>query len=165
MDNRGLTRHTALPVRAGLLTDVPAYVRTLDAYRDGDPRPIIEMFATAALRAAELGGWLADEVSTVRECWTGAVTARRDAADWRILDLLLARPLVTARQVADELDLTPTNARKALDRLERHRILVGSQIDRSTRAWRAPDVLDLLDEFAERAGRRDSPTARPRSPS
>lgn len=162
---RGLTRHTALPVSAGLLTNVPAYFQSLDAYRDGDPHPIIEMLAVAALRAAELGGWLAEELSVVRESWEDSVTARRDAADWRALDLLLARPLVTARQVADELDLTPANARKALDRLEGNGILIGSQIDRSTRAWRAPDVLELLDEFAERSGRRDSPTGRPRSPS
>ncbi|WIM72340.1 hypothetical protein QP028_14495 [Corynebacterium suedekumii] len=123
------------------------------------------MLAVAALRAAELGGWLAEELSVVRESWEDSVTARRDAADWRALDLLLARPLVTARQVADELDLTPANARRPSTA---SRATASSSVRRLTARHghgALPDVLELLDEFAERSGRRDSPTGRPRSPS
>lgn len=154
---RGLSRHAALPVSAGLLQDIPTYFDALTAYRDGDPEPIVRLVAQCAIRAAELGTWLATEITEIRQDWAQSVTARRDAVDWRILDILLSRPVVTARDVAEELDVSPANIRKALERLEANGVVLAAQLERTTRAWRAPDILGLLDAFAERSGRRQHP--------
>lgn len=155
---RRLSQHAALPISAGLLRDLSAYFSSLDAYRTGDPEPIITLFAQAAIRAAELGSWLATKLTDIREAWEERVSTRRDAVDWRVLDMLLARPVVTSQDVAEELSVSSPTARKALERLEGNGIIIGSQLDRRTRAWRAPEVLELLDDFAECSGRRETPS-------
>ncbi|WP_257202920.1 winged helix-turn-helix transcriptional regulator [Corynebacterium cystitidis] len=81
------------------------------------------------------------------------MTARKDAVDWKILDLLLRSPIVTSRTVAEHCDVSADNARKALERLESTGILTAAQLTRSTRAWRAPDILILLDDFARQSRR------------
>ncbi|QYH19041.1 Fic family protein [Corynebacterium aquatimens] len=153
--NRGVSSSVALPISAGLLTDVGGYFDALTAYREGTVEPIVLLFAQAALEGAERGTWLADELMELREEWDERLHARADSLAWPLLDLLLQHPIVTSTFAADALGTTSARARKALNRLEEDGIVVSAQLGKRARAWRSPDVLDLLDEFAERAGRRE----------
>lgn len=155
---RGLTINGPLPLSAGILSSPDSYFAALDNYRTGELDPIVRLIADAALRATALGTWLCEELTDIRSTWEDTVTARRDATDWRILDVLIRRPLVDAPGLAAELGVSATNIRKALERLEDHGIVLSAQVARNRRAWRAPEILELLDEFAERAGRREIPT-------
>ncbi|MCT1664155.1 Fic family protein [Corynebacterium sanguinis] len=154
---RGLTRETSLPLSAGLLTEIDSYFTALDSYREGRPQEIIDVFIHSAISAVERGTWLAAELNVLRGEWEGEVSARGDALVWQLIPLLLRRPVVTSRIVAEELNTTPVSARKALDALEGTGILASAMLDKRTRAWRAVEVLDLLDEFAARRGRRQAP--------
>lgn len=149
---RGLTTSSALPLSAGLLTDTAAYFAALDAYRGGDVDRIVQLFARAAIDAAERGSWLAAELVAVREEWNEQLTARADALAWRVLDLLLQRPVLTTAAVSTEFGVSAETARNALDRLEADGIVISAQLDKRQRGWRSPDVLALLDEFAEPSG-------------
>lgn len=151
---RGLTTSSALPLSAGLLTDTAAYFAALDAYRGGEVDRLVQLFARAALNAAERGSWLAAELVAVREEWNEQLTARADALAWRVLDLLLQRPVLTTAAVSTEFGVSAETARNALDRLEADSIVISAQLDKRQRGWRSPDVLALLDEFAEASGRR-----------
>lgn len=154
---RGVSRNGTLPLAAGILEDPESYFAALDTYRAGDINAIVQLISRSALRGAELGEWLGGELTAIRHTWTDRVHARKDAADWRILDILVRQPVVDSDIICDELSLSQVNTRRALDRLEEDGILVSSQITSSRRAWRSPEVLELLDEFAERAGRRGTP--------
>lgn len=156
---RGLTVNGALPLSAGILTDPHTYFAALDSYRDGDAEAIVNLIAGAALRATELGGWLGRELFELRSSWNERVHSRRDAVDWKIVDLLIQQPLVDVPGLSVELGVAAPNVRKGLERLEEGGILRGAQVEKNRRAWRAPEVLELLDEFAERAGRRGAPTS------
>lgn len=151
---RGLTTSSALPLSASLLTDTAGYFGALDAYRGGDVDRIVQLFARAAVDAAERGSWLAAELVAVREEWNEQLTARADALAWRVLDLLLQRPVLTTAAVSTECGVSAETARNALDRLEADGIVISAQLDKRRRGWRSPDVLALLDEFAEASGRR-----------
>lgn len=151
---RGLTTSSALPLSAGLLSDTAAYFAALDAYRGGDVDRIVQLFARAAIDVAERGSWLAAELVAVREEWNEQLTARADALAWRVLDLLLQRPVLTTAAVSTEFGVSAETARNALDRLEADGIVISAQLDKRQRGWRSPDVLALLDEFAEASGRR-----------
>ena len=151
---RGLTTSSALPLSAGLLTDTAAYFAALDAYRGGDVDRIVQLFARAAIDAAERGSWLAAELGGVHAEWNEQLTARADALAWRVLDLLLQRPVLTTAAVSTEFGVSAETARNALDRLEADGIVISAQLDKRQRGWRSPDVLALLDEFAEASGRR-----------
>ena len=151
---RSLTTSSALPLSASLLTDTVGYFATLDAYRGGNVDRIVQLFARAAIDAAERGSWLAAELGAVREAWNEQLTARADALAWRVLDLLLQRPVLTTAAVSAEFGVSAETARNALERLEADGIVISAQLDKRQRGWRSPDVLALLDEFADAAGRR-----------
>lgn len=151
---RGVTSSVALPISAGLLARVDDYFAALDAYRAGDVELIVELTALAALEAVERGSWLAAELLEIRAEWNGILTARKDALAWQVLDLLIRRPVLTTAAVAEEFAVSAETARNALDRLEADGIAVSAQVDKRQRAWRSPDVLLLLDDFAAAASRR-----------
>lgn len=157
--HRGLTINGTLPLSAGILRSPDSYFAALTSYRTGDIDPIVRLVADAALRGTELGTWLGAEMAEIRADWEERVSARRDASDWRILDVLLRQPLVDAPGLTTELGISAPNIRRALDRLEADGVVLSAQVARNRRAWRAPEILELLDEFAERAGRRELPAS------
>ena len=123
---------------------------------------MIRLFAQSTITAAQRGTWLARELTAVREEWNSLVTARAGALAWQVLDILPQRPILTTAVVAQQFGVSAETARNALDRLEADGIVVSAQLDRRRRAWRSPDVLELLDEFAA-SGRRASTSVLRRS--
>lgn len=152
--HRRLAQHVTVPVSAGLLTDVTAYHRALTAFRAGDAGPVLTLTAEAAFRAVQNGTALARDVERITTGWRERITARRDAAVWRVLDRLAAQPVVNAAVLQEDLGLDYRRAKRATDQLEAAGILVAKDKHRMGRLWRAPELLDALDAFAERAGRR-----------
>lgn len=82
------------------------------------------------------------------------IVARRDAAAWRLADLLVRQPVVDASLVQRELGATSANAQRALRQLAEAGVITEISGRRRDRLWQAPAVLRALDDFAERAGRR-----------
>lgn len=156
--NHGLTNNAALPISAGLLRNTEAYFDALNAYREGRPEEIITLFADAALHAVERGSWLAQQLEELDQQWRDLDIGRKDHSAWDLLGLLLHRPVLTAKMVSEELDLSDTRARSALRRLEEVGLLRSSaSAVKGIKAWRAVEVLEILDEFAEGMGRREQP--------
>jgi Fic family protein len=151
---KALIRNVTVPVSAGLLTDVDGYFAALTRYRQGDPIAIVEAFGAASLQAVANGRRLVDDLHAIREDWQERVRARRDAAAWRVADLLLRHPVVNAALVADEVGIAPQNAYRSLRPLVDAGVLVEFTDRKRNQLWRAPEVLDALDRFAARAGRR-----------
>ncbi len=149
-----LTRNVTVPVSAGLLADTDAYFDALTTYRRGDPFPIVTQFAEAAFKAVANGRELADDLREIRRRWQQLVKARSDSAVWRLADLLLRRPVVNARVIAEELDLDVGNVHRYVKPLLDARVLVQSLDVKRNQVWRAAEVLAALDTFAARAGRR-----------
>jgi Fic family protein len=152
--NKGLTRNVTIPVSAGLLTDTDSYFEALTRYRDGDLISIVERFSRAAFAAIDNARQLVGDLASVRKRWEGHVNARRDAGAWRVAELLLRRPVVNAAVIADELGILPQNVYRTLTPLIDAGVLVEFSAKRRHQMWRAPEVLEALDQFAARAGRR-----------
>ncbi|APF41895.1 cell filamentation protein Fic [Neomicrococcus aestuarii] len=146
--------NVSTPVSAGLLSDIGEYHRSLDAYRDGDPEPIITLCAEAAFRAIANGTQLAEDVSSIADSWRSKIKARKDAAVWRIIELLESRPVINADVLNEELGLEYLTSKRAMDQLIEAKIVIGVDKYKRGRFWRAPEMLEALDKFAERAGRR-----------
>jgi Fic family protein len=152
--NKRLTRNVTVPVSAGLLADTAAYFAALDAYRSGDVTSIIERFTDAAFAAVANGRALVDALHDIRARWSVEVRARADSNAWRISDLLLRQPVIDARYVAEQLGIRPQNVHRALTPLVDAGVIVEFTDRKRNRMWRADAVLDALDEFATRAGKR-----------
>ena len=81
-------------------------------------------------------------------------SVRADSAAHRLADGLIDHPVVTVKEVREILG-TKDNVHRHIDTLVARGVLVPGQ-DYRTRnlTWRAPDVLDALDNYAEAVGRR-----------
>jgi hypothetical protein len=141
-------------VSAGLLTDTNGYFDALTEYRDGDPAPIVEKLANASFAAAANGRQLVLDLRAIRQSWEDKIKARRGATVWQLADILLRQPVVDTPTVARELGVTPQNALRAITPLAEATVLEEFTGFARNRMWQSRVVLDALDDFAARAGRR-----------
>ncbi|MEU4314085.1 Fic family protein [Nocardia sp. NPDC024068] len=152
---RQLTPHVTVPIAAGLLTDVETYFSALTAFRAGDPAPIVVAMAEASFSAIANARLLLTEITEIRQGWDSLITARAEAMVWRVADLALRIPVFDAATVARELVTTPSNAARAIRPLTESGILTEFTGMRRNRMWQAREILNALDDFAARAGRRN----------
>lgn len=151
--SRATTRLT-VPVSAGLLVDTESYFDALTAYRQGDAAPIVERFSAAAFAAVSNGRRLDSDLADIYAEWEHTIGARRDAAVWRILPLLVSQPAVTIRFIQDSTGVSQPTAQNAVDQLVDAGALTPASKNRRNRVWVATEVIAALDDFAVRAGRR-----------
>lgn len=149
-----LTRNVAVPVSAGLLHNTSQYFDSLGAYRSGDIAPIVRSIAEASFAAVHNGRILIDDLEIVQVEWRGRISARRDSAAHRLVDVLLRQPVIGAAAAAAQLGISTVNAQVAIDRLVDANILTQITDGRRNRIWLAKDVVQVLDGFAARAKRR-----------
>jgi Fic family protein len=91
----------------------------------------------------------------VRARWDDVVDARKDSAVWRLLDVLVAHPVIDAATAADQLGVAESNVHRHLQLLTESGVLVPARHHKIRRTlWRAPDVLAVLDAYAADVGRR-----------
>ena len=144
-----LVRSTAVPVSAGLLTDIDLYFAALDAYRRGDAGPIIRAFTqaarTAAVTAAELVDSLTVELEHSRSRLTGL---RADAAAWTVLPVLIGQPVVNTRYLTTQLGMGEMTALRALSTLTERGVLTEITGRARGRVWQHRGILDVLDDYA-----------------
>ncbi|MFL0516975.1 Fic family protein [Brevibacterium luteolum] len=144
-----LVRSTAVPVSAGLLTDIDLYFAALDAYRRGDAGPIIRAFTqaarTAAVTAAELVDSLTVELEHSRSRLTGL---RADAAAWTALPVLIGQPVVNTRYLTTQLGMGEMTALRALATLTERGVLTEITGRARGRVWQHRGILDVLDDYA-----------------
>ncbi|WP_244313127.1 Fic family protein [Microbispora hainanensis] len=162
---RGLTPNAILPISLVLLTRSDEYVSGLMAYRysgesaSADAQAAVgtwlRVFLAATRTAVEQAERFADELRELQEDWLDRhrrfrksqgmrAAPRSDSAVARLLDLLPAVPVVTARTVQSLLEITHPAARQALEELAGAGILHPKQVERNTRGYSAREVFDLL---------------------
>lgn len=150
---KGLTKQISVPLSSGLLSARDEYFAALTSFRQGDVDPIVSQMARAILLGVERGRALVADLGEVRARWRELLAGvRSHSAVHQLADLLVAQPVVTSRLVADQLG--SKNPDRLLKTLAEHEIIVSASHHKSrTRLWRAPDVLDALNRFAEMSGR------------
>ncbi|PJJ70408.1 Fic family protein [Sediminihabitans luteus] len=154
MHGSGLTRNVTMPLSAGLLADVENYYGALDAYREGRPEVLVDQFVRASTRAVDNGRRLVQDVRTIRAEWDERIQVRRGSRTYDVADLLTRQPVVNAKTLAAQLGITASNVRRHMDALVEAGVVVETRVHRNGVMWSALQVLDALDDFAERAGKR-----------
>jgi hypothetical protein len=118
---------------------------------------LVVRFSDASFAAIANGRQLVGQLREIRAGWNDRVAARRDSAAWRVADLLMRHPVVNAQFLVGELGTPINNLYRAIGPLEKAGVLTEFTYRKRHRAWRATEVLDALDDFAARAGRRRLP--------
>lgn len=154
--HRGVTRSVAVPVSAGLLADVEGYHQALTSYREGDLDPIMLAFSRAALRAVHNSRQLVADIDEVRLSWNERLSARRDSNAWRLLDVLMRRPVLDSATAAAELGVKQPNVYPPMRALVDAGIVQSKEEHRMGPFWRSDEILAAIDAFAWRAGQRET---------
>jgi Fic family protein len=165
LGRRGLTPNAILPISLVLLTRSDEYVDGLTAYRHGGEgrspetqagvNEWLRVFLAASATAVEQAEKFADELQVLHDEWLLRhrdyreaqglrPLPRADSAVARLLTLLPAAPLVTARTVQCLLSVTHPAARQALEELAGAEILHPKQVERNTKGYLAREIFDLL---------------------
>ncbi|MDR5699177.1 Fic family protein [Agromyces aerolatus] len=152
--NKDVTRAVVVPVSAGLLADVSAYHAALTSYRAGDVDPIVEQVALAVEDAIANATQLLGELGALHERWLAELTPRSGSQLDAVIRYASRQPVFTAAVAARDLGIGVTNIYPHLRRLVERGILKPKNEHKLGQVWRAPQVLQALDRFAERAGRR-----------
>lgn len=154
----GLLRHVTMPVSSGILTDLDAYFGALDAYRQGDADAIVDVFARASLSGLRNAEVLADDIRALQAAWDERLAGvRADATARKIARLSIEHPVLNTRLVSTETGASAPVIANAFEQLVERGVLRAGNSKRRNRIWVNPEVVDALDAFAERSGRRQRP--------
>lgn len=145
---RGLTPSHVPPISVVFARDRKAYIDGLTAYRDGSVDTWIEVFATAARRAADLANAYLGAVSALQQRWRTMLASgpdpRSDAAAWAVLDTLPAHPVITSAVAGAATGRAKAAVHNALEQLETAGVLLPLTGGRRNRSWEAVGLLDLI---------------------
>lgn len=148
LKRRGVTPRVVPPISLVLATDSKAYVGGLTAARSGRTNEWVGLFAAAARTAANEAGRFAAQLAKLQAEWRkAAAPLRSDAAASKLIDLLPAAPIIDVGTVESLVDCSNQAARLALAHLERAKVVSQLTVGRRNRAWEAPAVFELLNDF------------------
>jgi Fic family protein len=149
LKNKGVVSGMAVPLSAGLLTDIDRYFDALGSFRAGNAGPIIAEFARASRLAAVSGRRLLDDLADALEDSRAKLTGvRSDAAAWRIIPALVAQPVMTAKHLTKALGLGEMAALRTLNLLTERGVLREVTGQRRNRIFEHGGILRVLDNYA-----------------
>lgn len=110
-------------------------------------QPWVQFFASAVEESVKESIQTANALENLLRQWEARISAlkvRSDAALYKLPQLLIGRPVVTARQVEAELGISFPAANNALARLEGLGILTNPQKQQRNRTFVAHEAIDIL---------------------
>ena len=150
--NEGVLTRATLPVSAGLLHDVDAYMESIEAYQGGDYLPIVESVLSALELALVIGGRVSALIDSVMEGWKSAIAERAGSAIWRLPPLLAEQPVVTVAYVAERLEITSRAASTLVARACGYGMLRPLGTRRRGDFYQSDELIDVLEEISSMAG-------------
>ncbi|WP_308115318.1 MULTISPECIES: Fic family protein [unclassified Rhodococcus (in: high G+C Gram-positive bacteria)] len=148
-----VVERVTVPLSAGLLTDTASYFSSLGEYRTGNIEPIISRLNTATFTSVPNGRMLVEDLAFARDQFIDRIVARRDSVAWKLIDALVAQPVIDNDFVRRTFGVSDMSAQRAIDRLVDAEILHQTSKGRRNRVWQADEILVALDRFAERTRR------------
>jgi Fic family protein len=131
------------------------YIEGLTDYQAGEWERWLSFFVESTSEAVRRLAVLEANLSRLREEWRRRLEGiRSDAVDWRLLDVLLAQPVLTVAAAQQATGVSYNAAGAAFGRLEDRGVVVAASARRN-REWRSEEVLELV--AASERGRLTSP--------
>ena len=148
----GVLRNSTLPVSAGLLHNIDAYMASFDAYQTGDPEPIIDQVVEALELSSVIGSRMARAFDGVIAEMRESITERAGSAIHRLPALLVEQPVVNRSYVAEHLGITPRAAANLVDKACEYGILRPLGGRRRGTFFQSDAIIDLLEEASSTQG-------------
>ena len=145
---RGLAPRYVPPVSLVLAGNSGEYIHGLESFREGKAGSWCAMFAHATETAARKSIELASRFSKLQEVWLEkAGHPRSDSSAAALIARLSAYPILSVATAEQLLGRSRQAANEAMSQLEKAGVLKRVNIGKRNRAWEAPGVFDLLNDF------------------
>jgi Fic family protein len=148
---RGLAPAFVPPISVILAREKEQYIQGLKRFREDSIAEWLEVFATAARRAAEFAIRYTRRVADLREDWRQQLredsAPRSDSAAWAIIDVLPAHPIVTVPVAVAATRRTKAAVTNAIAALHAAGVLRPLSDAARNRAWEAEGLLNLIVEL------------------
>lgn len=142
----GVLLHVTLPLSAGLLHNVDAYMKSLEAYQEGNPIAVVEQLVDALELSLMVGRLVARNLDGVFAGWRGLMTERANSSIYRLPLVLAEQPVVTVPYVAEKMGITTRAAQNLVSRACEYEILRPLGNRRRGVFYQADELIDVLEE-------------------
>ena len=109
----------------------------------------IEYFLLGVARMSEDAVRRAGRMNATLAEWQKSVAGESTKTPLRVVELLAANPFITAKGAAEKLGIAFTTAQRAIERLERLKIVQQVGSGKRDRVYCAKTLLDILEEPAQ----------------
>ena len=148
---RGATTRVVVPLASALVAHRDRYFDVLNAYRRGEVRPLLAIFAESSRIAASESRHTATRLSEIPEEWRSLVgSARGGSAAARLLAVLPSRPILSSEDACAVVDAPRSSVFAAINRLRDAGILRPLTDRKRDQIWGAALILDELDDLGMR---------------
>lgn len=142
----GVLLHVTLPLSAGLLHNVDAYMKSLEAYQEGNPIAVVEQLVDALELSLMVARLVARNLDGVFAGWRGLMTERANSSIHRLPLVLAEQPVVTVPYVAEKMGITTRAAQNLVSRACEYEILRPLGNRRRGVFYQADELIDVLEE-------------------
>ena len=150
--DEGVLSRVTLPLSAGLLHDIDAYMAAIAAYQQGNPVAIVEQLISALELAIVVGGLTAAKMDSVIEEWKAMITERRGASIHRLPGVLVEQPVVSIAYLAKRLGITPRASLSLVERACEYGILRPLGNRRRGEFFQSDEIVAVLEEISDIQG-------------
>lgn len=150
--DEGVLSQVTLPLSAGLLHDVDAYMAAIAAYQQGNPVAIVERLISALELAIVVGGLTAAKMDSVIEEWKAMITERRGSSIHRLPGVLVEQPVVSIAYLAKRLGITPRASLSLVERACEYGILRPLGNRRRGEFFQSDEIVAVLEEISDIQG-------------
>lgn len=144
--------HATLPVSAGLLHNISAYMDAIAAYQGGNPLAVIEQVLDALDVALMIGELVSRNLDEVFASWAERISERKNAAIWKLPALLAEQPVISAAYVSEKLSITTRAASSMIAKAQQYGILRPAGAGARSVYYQSDDLISILEEASSTQG-------------
>ncbi|WP_374700572.1 Fic family protein [Rhodococcus sp. BS-15] len=151
----GCVRGVAVPISVGINAASPDHSLVVDAFRGGDPVPVISSVAHAVIDGVSEIATLVDQLQCELQRMSDVLrsvssrASRADSYSWPMLTYLLGQPVITTGRAGRALGTDRISGHKAATKLAEAGLIVPFDVASHIPVWQAPGVLEIWSRQGE----------------
>lgn len=147
---RGVTRNAVVPLASGLLAQRDHYFAALGTYRQGEPAPLIDLFARSARAAALCSRESIARIKALPDEWMAEMRPRVGSAAASLIPAFYDHPVMTTRDIERRSGSSEQQTYKAVAQLAEAGFIQEITGRKRDRVWVAAELLAELDDLDRR---------------
>ena len=150
--DEGALTYATLPVSAGLLHNIDAYLDSIAGYQQGDIAGVVSQLAEALELSYQVGYRASRELDATMEEWESTMTERRGSRIRELPALLVRQPVVDVAFVARELSISPRAASSLVNKACEYGMIRPMGNRRRGEFYQSDAILAVLDQISDVQG-------------